>query len=145
MLQIHHRFPAHAAAAGAARRAIEGLLAGSSPGPLNDARIVVPELVTYSIFKGGDDRNAWIDLTIKVSRASLRIEVRRGGPGSSGSATAVSKDDSLSDNSRFIVERLADDWGTSPGNEIWAILWSDRGEGTRSRDQEGHRSLSLRS
>jgi anti-sigma regulatory factor (Ser/Thr protein kinase) len=146
MLQIRHRFPAHAAAAAAARRAVEGLLAGSSPGQLDDARIVVSELVTYSIVNAQHDQTAWIDLTFKVSRSALRIEVNRNQSAPPDETeTAVPKDDALSDHSRFIVERLADEWGTSPGDEVWAVLPRDRGEDTHSRLFEPRRSLSLRS
>jgi hypothetical protein len=145
MLQIRHHFPAHAASAAAARRAVEGLLAGSSPGHLDDARIVVSELVTYSIVNAHHDETAWIDLTFKVSRSSLRIEVRRSEMTQGGETDiAVSKDDALSDQSRFIVEHLADEWGTSPGDEVWAVLPRDRGEDTSTNSSVVQRSVSLR-
>jgi anti-sigma regulatory factor (Ser/Thr protein kinase) len=143
MLEIRHRFPAHAASAAAARRAVEGLLAGSSPGDLDDARIVVSELITYSILHSTRDNRSWIDLTLRVSRDSLRIEIRNGGLGFPR-PPAASKDDALSSPSRSIVERLADDWGTESEGVIWAVLAWDRGPGTRTGQFEAYRSLSVR-
>jgi 2-keto-4-pentenoate hydratase len=128
MLQIKHRFPAHAATAAAARRDVEGLLAGSSPGRADDARIVVSELVTHSIAKAQDEEGTWIDLTLKVSRNALRIEVTWDQAGLKMPATIISKEEVLSDASRFIVERLAEEWGTTPDNEVWAVLPRYRGE-----------------
>ena len=143
MLEIRHRFPAHAASAGAARRAVEGLLAGSSPGSLDNARIVVSELVTYSILNSTRDYTGWIDLTLKISRTSLRMELRNGGSAASARATPASKDDALPETSRSIVEHLADDWGTSPAHGIWAVLsWGQNG--SQARDVDSYRSISDR-
>jgi hypothetical protein len=101
---------------------VEGLLAGSSPGNLDNARIVVSELVTYSILNSTRDYTGWIDLTLKISRTSLRIELRNGGSGAGAGAPPAPKEDALSETSRSIVEHLADDWGTSPAQGIWAVL-----------------------
>jgi hypothetical protein len=150
MLEIRHRFPAHAASAAAARRAVEGLLAASSPANVDDARIVVSELVTYSILNSSRDHTSWIDLTLKVSRKSLRIEIQNGGSGSgsaSGSGDSpipVTKEEALSEPSRSIVEGLAEDWGTASSTGIWAVMAWDRGEGG-SRQFDAYRSISLRS
>jgi anti-sigma regulatory factor (Ser/Thr protein kinase) len=143
MLEIRHRFPAHAASAAAARRAVEGLLAASSPGNLDDARIIVSELITYSILHSTRDTRSWIDLTLKVSRESLRIEIRNGGLGFPR-PPADSKADALPSPSRSIVERLADDWGTESEGVIWAILSWNRGSGPRTHEFDAYRSLSLR-
>jgi hypothetical protein len=143
MLEIRHRFPAHAASAGAARRAVEGLLAGSSPGNLDNARIIVSELVTYSILNSTRDYTGWIDLALKVSRTSLRIELRNGGSAPDAGVAPASKEDALSETSRSIVEHLADDWGTSPAHGIWAVLsWGPSESG--SKESDALRSISDR-
>lgn len=143
MLEIRHRFPAHAASAGAARRAVEGLLAASSPGNLDNARIVVSELVTYSILNSTRDYTGWIDLTLKVSRTTLRIELKNGGSSAGPGAAPTSKEDALSKTSRSIVEHLADDWGTSSAHGIWAVLSWGPSE-SQSKEFAASRSISDR-
>jgi hypothetical protein len=122
MLEIRHRFPAHAASAAAARRAVEGLLAASSPLNLDNARIVVSELITYSILNSTRDHTGWIDLTLKVSRIALRIDIANGGSEAGDDLAPASEEEALSEPSRSIVEDLTDAWGTGPANGIWAVL-----------------------
>lgn len=122
MLEIRHRFPAHVASAGAARRAVEELLAASSPVNLDNARIVVSELITYCILNSTRDHTGWIDLTLKVSRTTLRIDIVNGGSEAGDDTAPAPKEEALSEPSRSIVEGLTDDWGTGPANGIWAVL-----------------------
>jgi hypothetical protein len=122
---------------------VEGLLAASSPGNLDNARIVVSELVTYSIVNSTRDYTGWIDLTLKVTRTTLRIELRSGGSGASDGAAPASKEEALSDTSRSIVENLADDWGTSSAHGIWAVLSWGPSE-SQSRELDSYRSISDR-
>ena len=122
MLEISRRFPAHVASAGAARRAVEGLLAASSPVNLDNARIVVSELITYSILNSSRDHTGWIDLTLKVSRTTLRIDIVNGGSEDGNDTAPAPKEEALAEPSRSVVEGLTDDWGTGPSNGIWAVL-----------------------
>jgi hypothetical protein len=122
---------------------VEGLLAGSPPRNLDNARIVVSELVTYSILNSTRDYTGWIDLTLKISRTSLRIELRNGGSGDGPGAAPAPKEEALPETSRSIVEHLADDWGTSSGHGIWAVLsWGP--SDPQSKELGAFRSISDR-
>lgn len=122
---------------------MEGLLAGSPPRNLDNARIVVSELVTYSILNSTHDHTGWIDLTLKISRTSLRIELRNGGSGDGPGAAPAQKEEALPETSRSIVEHLADEWGTSTGHGIWAVLSWGPSE-FQSRELDAFRSISDR-
>jgi len=122
---------------------VEGLLAASSPGNLDNARIVVSELVTYSILNSTRDYTGWIDLTLKVTRTTLRIEIRNGGSGIDPAVGPASKEDALPEPSRSIVEGLADEWGTSSAYGIWAVLSWGPSE-SQSRELDSYQSISDR-
>jgi anti-sigma regulatory factor (Ser/Thr protein kinase) len=127
MLEVRHRFPAHPASASAARRAIDSLLAASSPRELADARIVVSELVTNVIIESRGPDRGWIELTLRLSRDALRIEVRRTGPEPDRAPVRTWGQGALSGDSLSLVESLTEDWGRSPDAGLWAVLAWSRG------------------
>lgn len=128
MLEVRHRFPAHPASAAAARRAIDSLLAASSPRELSDARIVVSELVTNAIVESRGPDGGWIELTLRLSRDALRIEVRRTGLEQFRAASGdTSGGGALSGESLSLVEGLTQEWGRSLDAGVWAVLAWSRG------------------
>jgi hypothetical protein len=104
---------------------------------------VVSELVTAALVRSGNGTTGWIDLTLKMSRGGLRIEVRDGEPPSGEDRTALPMDESLSETSRHIVEGLTERWGADPGTGLWAdLIWEGSGPSSSALDRFGKR-LSL--
>ena len=93
-----------------ARRALEGLTAMMSAASLEDARLLVSELVTNSIRHGDLSSHERIEVRVDVGEGALRVEVRDPGGGFElHPRTAESREDvgwGL-----YLVERLADRWG----------------------------------
>jgi anti-sigma regulatory factor (Ser/Thr protein kinase) len=104
------RLQAGPTAARRARDALIGLRDGISTGPLEDARLLVSELVTNSIRHAGLGPDAWIDLRATATPNRFRVEVSDSGPGFQHRQQPISMYQT-SGWGLYIVERIADRWG----------------------------------
>jgi PAS domain S-box-containing protein len=112
--------PAHA------RRALTDRLAGSvSPSVLEDAGLLVSELVTNSVLHGGVDAGGQVSLRVGVDGQRVRIEVSDAGPGFEPGSGADAGAEDLGGYGLFLVTQIADAWGIAPGDEptkVWFEL-----------------------
>jgi anti-sigma regulatory factor (Ser/Thr protein kinase) len=104
------RLQAGPTAARRARDALVGLRDGISPGPFEDVRLLVSELVTNSIRHAGLGPDAWIDLRAKATPNHFRVEVSDSGPGFQYREQPLSMYQT-SGWGLYLVERIADRWG----------------------------------
>lgn len=117
------RLEATPAAAGLARRQIDLLGDRLSDGALEDARLIVSELVTNSLRHGKLAAGQQIELSISFIHGTLRVEVCDPGPGFVHEPrSAASPDDAGW--GLFLVARLADRWGVRHDgvNRVWFEL-----------------------
>ena len=111
----------------AARSALDGLASLVSSHALQDARLMVSELVTNSVRHGELGRGEVIELSVDITGGVLRIEVRDRGKGFVlRQRTAASTDDAGW--GLYLVSRLADRWGVSSegATSVWFELAADR-------------------
>jgi anti-sigma regulatory factor (Ser/Thr protein kinase) len=109
-----------------ARRAIERLAGELSPQALEDARLLVSELVTNSIRHGGLRAEQRVLLRARVHGPTIRIEVED--PGRGFELRPRSPDDERASGwGLFLVGWLADRWGMDSDGvtRVWFEL--DRG------------------
>lgn len=126
-------------AASQARRAIESLRGELSAPVMDDARLLVSELVTNSVRHGRLGPEQTVALRARISGHVLRVEVTDDGRGFAfAPRTAASADDSGW--GLYLVERIADRWGISadPATTVWFEL--DLGAGRMARHVTGDRS-----
>lgn len=119
--------PADVDAVPAARSALDGLASLVSPPSLQDARLMVSELVTNSVRHGELARGQVIELTADITGGVLRIQVRDRGKGFVlKPRTAGSADDAGW--GLYLVARLSDRWGVSSdgATSVWFELAADR-------------------
>lgn len=103
-----------------ARTALDSLGEKVSPQTLEDLRLLVSELVTNSVRHAGLGSSQTIELKVKLSAQTVRVEVNDQGSGFEPSPrTAQSEDESGW--GLYLVSRLADRWGvTSDGvTRVW--------------------------
>ena len=104
----------------AARHAV-GTLAGIlSEDSLEDARLIVSELVTNSVRHAGLAESQPIVLRAEITGASLHIEVSDEGRGFEATARSPTPGDN-SGWGLFLVAQLADRWGVADGRPttVW--------------------------
>ena len=125
---LHLRLPGGAHAPSAARAAIEGLPAGSLEAPLaHAARLLVSELVTNSVRHAGVGADDVVGVEVVLSPATVRVEVADRGPGFVP-APSRSAPEEVDGRGLFLVDRMADRWGTAEGgSRVWFEL--DRAAG----------------
>ena len=91
---------------------------------LDNARLVVTELVTNSIVHGIREGKGWVDVTIERRPLCLRIEVAD--PASNGLRPVLRPvgPRSTSGWGLQLVDRLASEWGidTDAGTRVWCEL-----------------------
>jgi hypothetical protein len=117
-MEIHQRFRAGPDAPALGRGALGGLERVMPRGPLEDARLLVSELVTASSRAGDGDeepasrpRRHFAVLHARFSDEELRVEVEDLGAG---------VDDPWG---RRLMERLSDRWGVDPDRgRAWFVL-----------------------
>jgi anti-sigma regulatory factor (Ser/Thr protein kinase) len=109
-----------------ARRALGELSDQLSPRRLEDAQLLVSELVTNAIRHAGLDVGDVIRLVVVSGDSALRIEVRDPGPGFEPAAPAPDSE-RPSGWGLYLVRELADRWGVERAaeNRVWFEL--DRG------------------
>jgi anti-sigma regulatory factor (Ser/Thr protein kinase) len=104
------RLPPRSRAVPTARHAVEELGGVVSEESLEDARLLVSELVTNSVRHGGLARSQHILLRAEIREPFLHVEVRDEG----GGFQSAPRPPDAADNSGwglFLVARIADRWG----------------------------------
>jgi serine/threonine-protein kinase RsbW len=124
--QTEVRLPLDARAAGAARLVVTECLAHRVPTPtLDNATLVMSELVTNSVRHSNQDAERGIVIRVQVSPPAFRLEVQDGGH---DGVIAPRTPDPVA-GSGFglaVVERLSERWGLErsedTGTRVWAQL-----------------------
>lgn len=113
---VTHELPKDPGAPALARDAIRELNGDVSPDLVEDATLLVSELVSNSVKYGGEGK---IRLEIQVAPDRLRAEIVDQGHG----FVPVARHTALADEGGWgleLVERLADDWGVHEGStHVW--------------------------
>ena len=124
MTLLDVRYPALPAAVPAARRAFADALGDLPPELLEEAKIVVNELVTNGVRHGADPAHGWVRLVVVRRAGRLRIEVTDSGetggePTLRGGGPARTSGWGL-----HLVENLTDRWGFSADGTrtVWCEL-----------------------
>ena len=117
-------------AAPTARRLVTGFAPEMSKDSLDDALLVISELVNNSVEHGGAGPGGFVRLAIEVAGGVLKVEVGDSGPGFLPPASLAFDDDveALGGRGLRIVEALADRWGvrTSGGTCVWVEMAATR-------------------
>ena len=106
-----------------ARAALNDALPARALGPRRDhARLVLSELVTNAVKHGNERGRDVIRIVIEAEGESLRVEVEQ--PAATPDlqpAEAPLEPQDLGGLGLYIVDELADDWGTEPGppGHVW--------------------------
>jgi anti-sigma regulatory factor (Ser/Thr protein kinase) len=112
-----------------ARRELQRLEGEVDDLTLRNTRLLVSELVTNAVrhVPAGDADS--IELSVAREDASLRVEVRDGGPGFEPVPRTEGQDDS-SGWGLHILARLASDWGVEArgGTRVWFVLPVEGGD-----------------
>jgi serine/threonine-protein kinase RsbW len=123
----------------AARRALER--AGVPEDLLEDAQLLVSELVTNSVRHARMRRGQWVGVRARPRLGGVRLEVCDPGPGFPAPPPVPASEDRFGGRGLPIVDLLADRWGagrTADGRwEVWAEL--DRRSVAASWDRLGTR------
>lgn len=111
------------AAVGLARQQIDRLADRLSPEVLEDARLMVSELVTNGLRHGAIESGQRIELSVALVAGLLRVEVCDPGPGFTPEARTTDSPDGTGWG-LFLVSRLADRWGVHHDgvNRVWFEL-----------------------
>jgi anti-sigma regulatory factor (Ser/Thr protein kinase) len=111
-------------AAAAARQAVVAA-DGSLPLPVReDLLLLVTELVTNAVRHAGAGPEGSVDLTVRMSPGSVRVEVEDAGAGFSHEVAAPQAGDA-GGWGLYLVDRIADDWGVvsmGSGTRVWFEL-----------------------
>ena len=121
-----------------ARRAVEGLADELSPQALQDARLLVSELVTNSIHHGGLHAGQRVLLRARVDGAIVRIEVEN--PGRGFELEPGSPEEERETGwGLVLVGRLADRWGieSDGSTRVWFEIDRFRATARASRFEHG--------
>ena len=127
-LHLDLRVPATPESLAEVRRSLETL--AIPPELLDDAKLIVTELVGNSIRHSGLKRDEQVRITANWSRASLRVVVRdRPHPLAQASVAGTIRPapEAESGWGLYIVDRLASRWGTTENGHWFELDW------TRSR------------
>lgn len=116
--QVRVKLPPHAEAARLARSALESVAAGCTrPEVLEDARLLISEIVTNSVRHGHPPPDAHIHLSLSLSEEKLRAEVSDEGPGFSPEKIKRSPEQ-IGGWGLGIVQEVADRWGVDKNGEV---------------------------
>lgn len=103
------------------RRILEGLGDGLEPSVLDDARLLLSELITNAIQHGYLERGDRIAVTVRREAAGVIVEVADPGDGirpSQGDRPASGSGWGL-----ILLDRLADAWGVEPVPDGGTLAW----------------------
>jgi anti-sigma regulatory factor (Ser/Thr protein kinase) len=112
------------AAAAAARRAVVAADGSLPSATREDLLLLVTELVTNAVRHAGTGPGGSVELTIRMSPGSVRVEVLDAGTGFSYDVAAPTPEDA-GGWGLYLVDRIADDWGvatTGSGTRVWFEL-----------------------
>ncbi len=142
-IEIKRRLPHEATSVAKARRALRPLERRLDPDTFETLRLLVSELVTNSVRHGLGENSEEIELTVRASRATIRVEVADGGAGFDASPRAEGQDEG-SGWGLHLLETLSDRWGTERNGRmrVWFEL-VDSGAFTVRRELSG-RAMGLR-
>jgi anti-sigma regulatory factor (Ser/Thr protein kinase) len=120
-------FRPHDTAPAEGRRVLDGLSGLVPPVTLDDARLLLTELMTNAIRHAGDREDEAISMLIQATSSELFIEVTDRGRGFEprGPGAAAGRGWGL-----FLLDRISDAWGVSErdggGASVWFRLrWRD--------------------
>jgi len=120
---LNLRLPGGPHAPAAARAAIETLPDGSlDPDVRHTTRLLASEIVTNSVRHAGAGDDGLVGFELTLSPAAVRVEVADHGPGFRP-APDLPDADETGGRGLFLVDQLADRWGTSHGGtHVWFEL-----------------------
>jgi anti-sigma regulatory factor (Ser/Thr protein kinase) len=123
MTVIEAQIPANPSAPRAARTALEDLRGLIPEGMLENARLLVSELITNCVRHAGLTEDAFIGLRTDLSVNRLRVEVTDAGPGFDPEPALPSMY-RTSGWGLYLVDQIADRWGVvrGPGIRVWFEL-----------------------
>jgi anti-sigma regulatory factor (Ser/Thr protein kinase) len=123
-VQLEVNLPPRAEAAALARRSLEHLERDLEPEVLESLRLLVTELVTNSVRHG--DLSASDRIRLRLARLDnrIRVEVTDPGDGFYSRPPQTPDPERTSGWGLFLVDRIADRWGTSgdAANTVWFEL-----------------------
>ena len=125
-------------AATAARRALGGLRDLIGTQKLDDVYLLVSELVTNGVRHGGAGEDDVMELTALRHGNRLRVVVTDWGPGFDGRPRPRNRADQTGGWGLFLVERLAERWGTQRSDDatrVWFELKLPTRRPTRAAPQ----------
>jgi anti-sigma regulatory factor (Ser/Thr protein kinase) len=105
-----------------ARRALDCLERLAPPDVLDMARLLVSELVTNSLQHSGISEGGVVQLRIRLLAHSLRVEVADAGKGFEP-RVRIPGQSQAHGRGMFVVDRVADRWGTVPNGGI--LVWAE--------------------
>lgn len=123
MSAVDVRIPADELAASTARDLLDRVAEDVPKGVLDNARLLVSELVTNCIRHAGLPQDGEIELVVAVSPERVRVEVRDQGQGFLPDDVTPSMYQT-SGWGLYLVQQIADRWGVSPlgGTCVWFEL-----------------------
>ena len=111
------RLPASPTTPSSARRFVENVFPPAAVARLDDAKLLVSELVTNAVVRAQSP----VDLRLIESETTVRIEVRDLSPVLPRVGDAPL--DAESGRGLTIVDRRADRWGTEPEPQVGKAVW----------------------
>lgn len=91
---------------------------------LDDAQLVVSELVTNGVCHSGGSPDDMLTLRVEVSASALRLEVED--PGRGGAVALRPPDSDGAGEGLHIVQSISERWGvermTAGGTRVWALI-----------------------
>jgi anti-sigma regulatory factor (Ser/Thr protein kinase) len=121
MLEV--TLPAETSAVAIARESLDPLRSHLSDDQLEDARLMVSELVTNSLRHAKGDTST-IDLRADLEGSRLKVQVRDGGAGFLPKPRRTAETPADSGWGLYLVEQLSDRWGATVDgtNTVWFEL-----------------------
>jgi anti-sigma regulatory factor (Ser/Thr protein kinase) len=122
-IEIKRRLPHAPPSVAEARRALEPLERRLDPDTFETLRLLVSELVTNSVRHGQAEESDELELAVRASRETIRVEVADGGLGFEASPRAEGQDKG-SGWGLHLLETLSDRWGTEQNGRmrVWFEL-----------------------
>ena len=119
--EVNLRFAPEPEVVTTARHALDGLKDLLPPEKLEDARLVVSELVTNSVLHAGLSPDDQIRLSVEASAVSVRGKVCDPGPGFRKPSKLGPRPDFSGGWGLPIVDRISDRWGVDRNS--YACVW----------------------
>lgn len=113
-------FGPEATAAAMGRRVLDGLSDGLEPNRLDDARLLLTELIANAIQHGNLDGADRISVVLRRRADGIVVEVADPGQGAPVAAVEPSSGNGWG---LTLLERLADEWGLEPRSDGGTLAW----------------------